>query len=275
MATVLVTGGSGKTGSEIARQLAAKGVHVRAASRSPHASDGNITHVLFDYRNKETFAGALAGVEAVALIAPPLDPGAFALMQPFIDAAIGAKARIVMISAVGMNAMPEVGLGKIEVYLKKHAPAYTILRPNFFMENFTTGFLGGMLKKSGGLYLSAAEGKSVFVAVHDIAAVAVQALLDRKHKGKEYEVTGPEALTHTEALAIINKALGTSYVYTPISHEALKKGALEGGMPEPVADMFVGLYRATAAGLCGKVSRDVELVTGVKPLTFAEFLKRG
>jgi hypothetical protein len=40
---------------------------------------------------------------------------------------------------------------------------YTILRPNFFMENFATGFLAPMVRQ-GEIYLAARDGKSIFIS---------------------------------------------------------------------------------------------------------------
>ena len=69
---------------------------------------------------------------------------------------------------------------------------YTILRPNFFMDNFSTGFLAPMVK-GGAIYLAAENAKTSFIAATDIAAVAAVAFAEGL-AGKEYNLTGPEAL---------------------------------------------------------------------------------
>ena len=68
---------------------------------------------------------------------------------------------------------------------------FTILRPNFFMQNLLG--MAGMIK-AGALYVPAGDGKAPFVDVRDIAAVAATCLTESGHAGKTYEVTDPEAL---------------------------------------------------------------------------------
>jgi len=52
---------------------------------------------------------------------------------------------------------------------------YTILRPNFFMENFPEGFLSGSIKGQNAIFLAAGDGKTSFISVRDIAAAALTA----------------------------------------------------------------------------------------------------
>jgi uncharacterized protein YbjT (DUF2867 family) len=60
----------------------------------------------------------------------------------------------------------------------------TFIRPNFFMQNFVNFYLG---KNQNSIYLPEGEGKVSFVAVRDIAVVAVQALTGKVCRGSDVE----------------------------------------------------------------------------------------
>ena len=73
---VLVTGATGTIGRDVARQLSAKGVAVRAGVRDKAKARNtwpDIALVPFDFENEKTFSEALEGVEKVFLL-PPLLP---------------------------------------------------------------------------------------------------------------------------------------------------------------------------------------------------------
>ncbi|MGQ1788485.1 SDR family oxidoreductase [Saccharicrinis sp. GN24d3] len=272
----LVTGATGKLGKEVVKQLANKGISVLAATRdiSKVAKNSNIEPVIFDYEKSETYAVALENVDSIFLIAPPMDPYAHKKIFPFIDAAQEAGVKqIVVNSALGIDANPEAALFKIENYVKNAGFQYAIIRPNFFMDNFTTGFIAPMIAHQNGIFVAAGNGKTAFIATSDIAAVAVRVITDlQNYNGKIINLTGSEALDHDEAAKIISKAKGQEIKYVPISTSEMKKGAMENGMPEPSADMMLALYGATSAGYMAVITNDFEQVIGNKPLSFEDFI---
>ena len=74
--------------------------------------------------------------------------------------------------------------------------AYTFLRPNLFMQGLL-GFRTSIVAE-GRFFAAGGDAKISVVDVRDIAAVAAEALTTNGHEGRTYDVTGPEALTHTE-----------------------------------------------------------------------------
>src|SRR5512133_1657983 len=202
MKTLLVTGATGNLGRAVAGALAAKGFAVLAASRHPQPNG-----VRFDYDDPATHAAALDGVSGVMLIAPPLDAAADRKLIPFIDQAKSRGIRrFVLNSALGVEANEAAPLRKIERHLLGLGVETTILRPNFFMENFTSGFLAPMIRQ-GEILLAAGDGKTSFISVDDIAAVAAAAF-NGGHIGHEYNLTGPAALDHYEVAHLISQACG-------------------------------------------------------------------
>jgi len=198
--TLLVTGATGNLGSEVVKTLLEEGFTVKAGTRNIDAiqSAELLEAVKLDYTDTSTFDNALVGINGIFLVAPPMDPEAPAKLVPFIEKAreTGVK-HIVFISALGVDQNEQAPLRAIERALMDSGIAYTILRPNFFMENFSLGFIAPMIKQRGGIFLAADEGKTSFISTNDIAAVAAKSFADELY-GKELNLTGPEALDHSQ-----------------------------------------------------------------------------
>ncbi len=272
MKTILVTGATGSLGSAVVRTLASKGFKVRAAARNLAKATfaAGVDAARFTYEDATLHGPTLQGVEGLVLIAPPLDPEAPAKLLPVIDQAknMGLK-HAVLISALGVDAVEQAPLRRIERHLMASGLPYTILRPNFFMDNFTTGFLAPSVKQ-GAIYLAAAEGKTSFISTLDIAEV-VAVVFQKGLVGKEYNLTGPEALDHATVAGIISRVAGRTVAYHALSEEAMFQGLRGTGMPEGAVQYVGVLYGVVRAGYAATVTNDVETVTGRKPQTFAAF----
>lgn len=272
---ILVTGASGNLGRDVVAALVDKGFRVKAASRQPEklAAREGIEVVALDYESPNTFDGALAGVDGVFLVAPPMDPEAPAKLAPFIEKAKEAGVgHIVFTSALGVDQNEQAPLRVIERALMESGIQYTILRPNFFMENFSTGFTGPMIRHNAGIFLAADDAKTSFISVVDIANVAAVAFADQ-HYGKEYNLTGPEALDHAQVARIVGDVIGREIAYHALPEEVMLQGARDNGLPEPAVQYMAVLYSVVRAGFMAAVTDDVEEITGSKPVGFEVFAK--
>jgi uncharacterized protein YbjT (DUF2867 family) len=131
-----------------------------------------------DYLQPKTIDPALEGTRGLLLMAPPLDPEAPAKMKPVVDRVkkVGIS-QVVFISALGVNFNEQAPLRIVEHQVMDSGIPYAILRPNFFMENFSEGFLSGTIKGQNGIFLAAGEGRTSFISVRDIAAVVATRFL--------------------------------------------------------------------------------------------------
>jgi uncharacterized protein YbjT (DUF2867 family) len=273
MQRILVTGASGVLGRFLTGAFSDAGFEVRQAVRNRDKALPGIDSVRFDYADPTTFDPALDGIEGLALIAPPLDPNAPAEVGPVIARARAAGVRhIVFVSALGVNHNEQTPLRVVEHLVMDSGIPYTILRPNFFMENFSEGFLAAGIKGQNGVFVPAGDGKTSFISVRDIAAVAVVAF-KQPLECREFELTGPAALDHHEATRIITEVSGRPVKYVPLTDDQMVSGARALGMPEPAIAYVTALYGAVRAGYAAVVTREVEDVTGRKPVTFEQFAK--
>jgi len=186
---VLVTGATGKTGTRVTRGLEARGVTVRAASRSGP--------VPFDWDDRSTWGPALEGAAGLSIAYAPdvAVPGAAETVEALAAAAVAAGVqRIVLLSGRG-----EEEALRAEAEARAEFPGVTVLRCSFFAQNFTEGAFAPDVQ-AGELALPVGDVREPFIDADDIADAAVAALLDDGHEGALYELTGPRLLTFGEAV---------------------------------------------------------------------------
>ena len=275
MEKILVTGATGQIGKAVVEALTDRRINVKAAARNAAILPTTqfVKPVVFDYEDATTHLAALSGVSGIFLVAPPLDLDAPAKLIPFIDTAKAAGVEhIVFNSALGVDRSDQAPLRIIELHLIGSGIGYTILRPNFFMENLTTGFIAPMIAR-GEIYLAAGDGKTSFISVKDIAEAASASFVQKTY-GVEYNLTGPEALDYAQAAKIISDVSGRTVTYYAVLEEAMLQAAREKGMAEGVVQYLAILYTAVRNGSMAIVTSDMREATGRDPISFAEFARR-
>ena len=266
--TVLILGGTGRTGSPLAGKLARRGIAARTAAR--RGAD-----VRFDWDEPATHAEALAGVDRLYLVTPVLRVRYAEQVAGFLDLAEAAGVRHeTFLSTYSADQAPEgIDIAAVEAGLAaRQSLTHSVLRPAWVMQNFGDDHLpvidGVITAPSGG-------GAEAFVDADDIAAVAAETLLaPGAHAGARYVLTGPQALTFGEAADIIATVAGRPVFYNDIDQEAWISGAVAAGVPADYAVMLRWLTAAIIAGHGSVPADDVEKVTGRKPATFREFAER-
>jgi uncharacterized protein YbjT (DUF2867 family) len=266
---ILVTGGTGKSGSRVVSQLRAQGASVRVASRSGEPQ--------FDWLDRATWDSALEGVKAVYLV--PIDGEL--LTRPFIERAVhlGVE-RVVLLSGRGVDVPGYSGEANIagathvdgESAVRDSGITWTILRPAWFAQNFTEGiFLDAIL--AGELRLPAGDGAASFIDAEDIAAVAVAALAEDGHGGQTYELSGPRAPTIAEAIAEISQATGRDIRYVPLSPEEFVAELTGQGWPSAEAEDYAEAVSPIRRGMDRYISDGVQRALGRQPRDFSDYVK--
>jgi uncharacterized protein YbjT (DUF2867 family) len=264
----LVLGATGKTGSRVANRLVSRGLPVRTAARS-----GADAH--FDWDDPETYAPALQGIKRIYLLGPVMRTDFADQVSVFLDRAEAAGARhVTYLSAYGTgSAPPETAMRRVELdLLGRPGLTHAILRPAWFMQNFSETFLK---PADGAIVVPAGDGTESFIDADDIAAVASATLADpQAHAGAQYALTGPEALTIAEAAKIISDVSGRAVVHTDIDRDEWVAAAVAGGIPADYGAVLRRLTETIASGQGSRPSSDVENATGSAPASFADFARR-
>ena len=260
---ILVIGGTGKTGRKVVSRLTASGHKVRIGSRSVTPA--------FDWNNSETWTEALQGIDRVYITFQPdlAVPGALETIEELTKKAKQNHVKkLVLLSGKGER---EAEL--CEQIVIHSGIDYTIIRASWFNQNFSESFFLEPIL-DGFVALPQADVKVPYVDTDDIADVAVEALLNKKHDGNVYQLTGPRALTFREVIKEIAEATQRDIAFTPIALSAYTNIMKEQDVP---AD-FIWLIEYLFTEVLGnpknaEITNDIEQVLGRPPKDFSEYIR--
>ena len=281
---LLLTGVTGKTGGASAQALLKmallkKGVPLRAIVRNPEKAaalkDAGVDLVIGDVTDRVVLEKAMTGVEKALMIMPngekQLD-----LEKQFIDVAkrSGVKHLIKMSSieavADAKSPIPKIHYAS-EQYLQKSGLAWTMIKPNFFMQNFLGS--AGSIKEKGQFFLPMGEGKTVMVDTRDIGGVVAVVMTSPGHEGKAYEVTGPEVLSFADAAVRFSTALGRKIEYVHVPMPAYRVTLSRFLTNEWHLNAVCALFQEIADGHVLHTTDSVRSLTGKAPVSLEQFVR--
>ncbi|WP_191302092.1 NmrA family NAD(P)-binding protein [Lentzea cavernae] len=257
---ILVLGATGKTGRRVVHSLEAAGATTRKASRATG----------FDWNDHTTWKPFLQNVRAAYVIAPE-DPSA---ATPFVElATTSGVQRLVLLSGRGLDKTPpEIfqGMHAAEHAVRSGPIPWTILRANNFNQNFSEQVWHPEIK-AGRLSLPVDDTPEPFVDVHDIAEVSTLALLG-DHAGQTYDLTGPESITFTTAVAKISAATGSRIELAELTPAEYREALLSHGLPEEVATELNGMFEGMRNGLMTNPTDDIPRLLGRPAKSFDTYV---
>ncbi len=282
--TILVVGGSSRNGRAVVRALVQAGAKVRAAGRHPARIGGEpgpgrdalatIDTAWFDWAEPESYEGALDGVSQVYLIAPEGMRDMPEYARRFMErvAATGVE-HVLALSAMGVQDRDDLPLRQVELAVTALAPAWTILRPNWFMQNFSSGLFQRGIAERDEIAAPGGDGAISFIDVEDIAASAAAVLTRPRPGNRVHVLTGGRALRLDEAADVLSEIIHRNIRYTPLDPDdpmLMERMGLPGRRPEPVQ----ALFSRVRSGQEAQVADDVAALTGQAPRSFAAFARR-
>ncbi|UHA72490.1 NmrA family NAD(P)-binding protein [Paenibacillus sp. 481] len=261
--TILVTGATGTVGRRVVDELLQRGQKVRALTRNALHENlpAGVEVVEGDLSDPSTLAAALDGVSGMHLMTTgaqytPLQTG-----PEIVELATKAGVRKVTVLWSGEK-------GAVEQAVEASNLDWTFLQPVEFMGNSrkwadsirSEGLVRDML------------GSALNASVHeaDIGRVAAVALTEEGHAGKEYLLTGPEAITVQDKVRIIGEAIGRDLRFVEVSideeREQMRKMGVQADVIEYVID-----WNLNPPKMAYTVVSTVEEVIGQPAQTFAEW----
>ncbi|MBC2901184.1 SDR family oxidoreductase [Streptomyces cupreus] len=271
--SIVVTGATGHLGRHVVEQLLEKvpADQVTAVVRTPEKADDlaerGVRIAVADYNAPETFDGLFAAGDKVLLVSGnEFDKGRVGQHKVVIEAAKAAGvALLAYTSAPGSlsAALADDHRGTEEALTGSGVP-YVLLRNGWYHENYTEN-LAPVLEHSA-VVAAAGEGRVSSASRADYAAAAVAVLTGEGHENQTYELGGDEAWSFAEYAAELSRQTGKEIAYSAVSGEVMK-GILGGaGMPEPFADILVGVDASMAKGELVVSSGDLSRLAG-RPTT--------
>jgi uncharacterized protein YbjT (DUF2867 family) len=270
---ILITGATGNVGSEVvAALLPSQAGQIRVLTRNPDAvfPDGT-EKVVADLADSD-LAPVLDGVHAVFLLTEGL--GIAAHDRRLIAAArLAAVERIVKLSvrSVGYDATDPMTTWHRagEEAIRDSGLGWTFLRPTAFMSNALNW--APMIAADQVVHAPFAVGRAAVVDPADIAAVAAACLTDDGHDQHVYQLTGPEALTPADQVAILSQVLDRDLRYAESDPGDMLAQMVSYGMPEELAHAVVGMFRTTLEPYNSKPTGDITAVTSRPARSFTDW----
>ena len=275
---IFITGATGNVGAEIVRQLSDRDHRVRVGQRNLKPSSNwspssTVEDVNFDFQQPSTFAKAFQGVKKVFLMRPPALSQVKTYMYPAIDSAIASGVeQIVFLSVLGAESNPIIPHAKVEKYIQSVGIPYTFLRASFFMQNLSTTHRQDIQERNE-IFLPAGKGKTSFIDVRDIAAVAVKALTESGHSDRAYSLTGSEALDYYQVAEIFTEVLGKPILYTNPSMLKFAISMYKRGLEPQFFAVMIGIYTTAKLGFAGKLTTDTQEILQRAPISLRQFVE--
>lgn len=266
---VLITGGKGKTGRRVAARFSATGIDVAIGTRRPDGPRDK----RFDWADPSS-ASAFDGCDAVYLVAPTDRTDHLAVMQPLLEEAMERGVRRFVLLSSSLLEPGGPMMGEVHAWLAESAPEWAVLRPSWFMQNFSEGPHAITIRDEGIIYSATATGRVGFIDAEDIAATAVTCLTATAPLNSDVVLTGPEALSYDDIAAVITTALGRPVRHLSLDPAALTERFVAQGLPPDYANTLAALDADIAAGVEDRTTPGVEQVTAQRPVSFRAFANR-
>jgi uncharacterized protein YbjT (DUF2867 family) len=272
---IVVTGATGNVGRPLTRALGEAGEQVTTVSRHPAAAPEGGRHVVADLTEPSGLEAALAGAKAMFLLlsgdmhSAGADPA-----EVVRQAAAHGVRRVVLLSSQGVATRPHgttrVAVRAVEDALRESGLDWAILRPGGFASNA----LGWAESVRTQRVVAAPFGDTGVPVVDpaDIAEMAAACLLDDRHTGGVYELTGPEVITPRQQGEVIAAALGSPVRFHDLTR-AEAKAVMVQHVPAELADDTLDILGSPSPAEL-RISPDVQRVLGRAPRSFADWTAR-
>ncbi|WP_327579908.1 SDR family oxidoreductase [Streptomyces sp. NBC_00145] len=272
---IVVTGATGNVGQPLTQALAKAGEQVTAVSRHAAAMPDGVRHVPADLAEPQGLTPALDGAKALFLLlsgdlhAPEARP------TDIIDlAAASGVRRVVLLSSQGVATRPlgpsRIAMRAVEDALRESGLDWAVLRPGGFASNALAW--AESVRTQGTVAAPFGDVGVPIVDPADIAEVAAACLLDDRHTGGIFELTGPEVITPRQQSEAIAAALGSPVRFHELTREEAKAAMTQFVPPELADDTLNIISAPNLAEL--RISSDVERVLGRAPRPFNNWVAR-
>ncbi len=270
---VLVTGATGTVGRELVGRLLLAGQRVRAGVRDPSSANlpADVDVIHLDFADPSSAAPAVKGVDRIFLMRPPAISNVRTALGPLVTAAARTGVRrVVVLSVMGVN--PALPHWRMEKMVTAAGLEMTALRPAYFSQNLITAF-GRDIRERSQLRLASGDGRVSFVDTRDVAAVAATVFADlQAWPPQPLTLTGPQALTFTDAAAILGAELGRPVRYLRQSFWQRRAALLAQGMESGYVTVQLVIDLTTRLGLARRMTQEIPRILGRPATTLAEFV---
>ena len=281
---IIVTGATGQLGRAIVKKLASRvpanqiGASVRDVEKAADLEALGVRVRQGDFDKPESLRHAFEGAAQILIVSSNAaayggDP--LAQHRSAIDAARAAgAARIVYTShmaASGSSAFPPMlDHAATETMLRESGMAWTALRNGFYASSGI--FLMGDALQTG-VIEAPADGKVSWTAHADLAEAAAIVLTEEgRYDGPTPPLTGSQALDLSDLAGIAAGLLGRPVRRVVLTDDELRAKMAARGAPPVVANISLGLYRASRGGEFAAVDPTLERLLSRRAVSMQDLI---
>ncbi len=276
---ILITGATGKTGSAAIQELSNRNIPFRVLIRNEdklnQITDMGGEVIIGAIEDDAALNQAMEGVQKALVLLPNSEQQLF-LEKKVVDAALEANVQhIVKMSS--MEAVPEATspIPKLhmqsENYIKNSGMNWTMIKPNFFMQNLLGS--GKTIVEQNKFFLPMGEGKAGMIHTKDVGTVIAKVLSEDGHEGQNYEVTGPEILSFHDVAEIFSKVLGKKVDYINVPIDEYKKTLSQFLTNQWHLDSVIDLFKDIAEGGIEDKTDTFQDLIGKSPCSLEQFIQ--
>jgi len=287
---ILLAGGTGHLGVQLAPLLVSRGLPVRVLTRDPERARAVLPGAVLhrgDVRDPATLVSALDGVDTVISAITGFGPGGAGPRAIDLEgnrALIGAAeaagvGRYVLVSIHGASPDHPLELYRMkhqaEEILRRSSLSWTIVRPTVFMELWLE-IVCDPIRASGKATVFGRGANPInFVSVRDLARFVDLVVASPALVGSEVSVGGPEDLTLTEMIASFSAITGAA---AKVRHVPLAAMRLAAFLLRPMRPDIAGLIAAGRQMDIGDMSFDAAAFRGrfseIRPTPLLEVIRQ-
>ncbi|WP_141501136.1 SDR family oxidoreductase [Paenibacillus luteus] len=281
---ILVTGASGKLGSQIVESLAEKipTSHIIAGVRDTQSEKAEafigqgIEVRETDFEKKDTLVQAFQGIDRVFIVSTFGDADSSIRQQTnAVEAAVEARVAQIVYSSAPRADVSEFFLAGIhrirEEIIKASGISYVFVRNNWYVENE----LGTIQQCLNGApwVTSAGTGHVGWVYRPDLAEATANVLIGDGHDQKAYELSG-ENLTQQQFVGALNEVTDKDIPLLAVDDAAYGEMLTGAGLPEDLVTILVMTQQGIREGGLENTHSDLEMLLGRKPTSVKEALQQ-
>ena len=289
---ILVTGAAGRVGGigrTVTELLLKQGKAVRAMVRNEDERaqvlrDMGAEVVVGDLLDLSSMHMAIAGCETMYF--------GMSVSDDYLAATVNAATVAKHYGVKGFINMSQMTLSQMSITETTPSPQHKLqwlaeqalnwsglpvihVRPTVFLEGIFLLFTADSVRESNQIRLPFGEGKTSPIAAEDVARVVAVLLADSQpHIGKIYHLTGPQSENMQFYAREYSKALDRTITFQDIPVEPWRQGLLERGLPLHLVDHLTTMADLHRAGRYDRMSDEVFTLTGQRPLSVQEFVRK-
>ena len=231
-----------------------------------------------DWEQPETLQAAFAGGEKLLLISGPKVgervPGHKAAVDAAVAAGIGSIAYTSIVNPSDSNPIAVAAEHRAtEEHIRASGARWTMLRNNIYADLQANAMQAALA--TGRHVANSGDGRTGYVAREDCALAAAAVLASDGHDGREYDITGPEALSAHDLAQLFSELGGKPVETVLVDDDTYVQGLVQhAGFPEPIAKVYATFGIGARLGYSAAVSATFKQLTGREPRTVREVLER-